>query len=102
MPRTRTTPEPTKTIYYDTIELVVLQIAYDSNMQISLPATTMGYGVMNRSASGEEISTTREVIAWNEIPESVKTAWKEIFTKSLLDATNKGLIGAGTDGNDLP
>ena len=102
MPRTRTTPTPIKTAHYDTIDIMVLQIAYDSNLQVSLPNTKFSYGITNRDAAGWPVNEVSVEIPWGELPPSVKTDLRSIFDKALLDAENKGHMGEGTDGNDIP
>ena len=102
MPRTRTTPTPTKTVYFDTIDALVLQVGYDNNMQLSAVNTKFLYAISNRDAVGAVVENKVEEIPWLDLPAPVKTAFKDLFAKALLDAADKGLIGAGADSNDLP
>jgi hypothetical protein len=102
MPRTRTTPTTTKTIHYDTVDVMVLQIGYDNNLQMSAVGTNFTYAITNRDAGGGIIEHKKVEIPWTDIPAGVRTKLREIHAVVLTHAENQGIIGAGTDANDLP
>ena len=101
MPRTRTTPEALKTAHYDTIDLLGVQIAYNSNMEASAAGTEFIYSFSHRDAAGEVIESYQEKIPWGDLPGPVKTILRDLYSKALQDAEIKGHLGAGTDENDL-
>ncbi len=102
MPRARNTPEPKKVAHYDTIDIIGLQIAYDSNMQFSAPATELIYGVTDRDAAGSPIENKTVSIPWGDLPESSRKMLKTLFNKVIAHAEKNGHIGEGTDSNDIP
>lgn len=101
MARTRTTPESKPAIELDTIEQFAVNLAYDATGTVDPDGITFTYVVNNRDASGNVIESNTRTIKFANWPASVKADLKAVYTRVLADAENQGLIGAGTDTDDL-
>jgi hypothetical protein len=77
--------------------------------ELDLDLNTFSYTVTNRDSSRNVNSVHTEYFtllkpdgtAHSDIL-PIKAPLKDILTKALMDARNKGLIGAGTDTEDIP
>ena len=101
MARTRTTPATSPQITQDTIDYFIVQIGRDSAGVANPALTTLKYMVSNRLADGTPVVKTEESQTISEWSGALQTGIEAAFDAVLVDAENQGLIGAGTDSDDL-
>ena len=101
MARIRTTPETYETITEDVISEFKLSIEYNSDGTVNQQNTRFGYFAQNRNSEGKILNTQGRSIAMENWPAALKTDIKALYTRILADAESQGLIGAGTDTDDL-
>jgi hypothetical protein len=101
MPRTRNTPTTRPAIEIDTVEQFGVVMAYNENGSVDTDNVKFTYIVNNRSSAGDVIESQQRVLPFANWPNPVKAELKAIYLRVLADAESQGLIGAGTDTDDL-
>ena len=102
MTRTRTSPEVKPSVAIDTIEQFGVTMAYDAAGAVDIANVKFSYVANNRAADGSVIESQVRELDFQGLPGAVKTDLRAIYNRVLADAEASGLIGAGTDTDDLP
>lgn len=103
MARNRTTPTdlPTVTITTDRILNFGVVMEYNADGSPNTDSIVFQYEIEHVDSNGKRTGIAVERIAFADWTTAVKTDLKAIRDKVLVDAENKGHIGAGTDSDDL-
>lgn len=102
MARTRTTPESTPDVTTDYVMQFGVIMAYDEAGNPDTDNIKFVYVVNNTDGAGGVIRSQVREVKFANWPAGVKTDLKAVYNRVLTDAENAGLIGAGTDSDDLP
>ena len=102
MARTRTTPETRPSIALDTLESFALTMGYTAAGVANTSRISFRYVVNNRLADGTVVDTQAKTIPFANLSAPLKSALESFYAAVLADAQSEGLIGAGTDSDDLP
>ena len=100
MTRVRTNPVNI-TVTEDRITGFTLGIEYNADGTINQQNTRFGYFVENINSIGEVVDTQGRGVNMEDWPQSLRDDIKVLYDRILIDAENQGLIGAGTDTNDI-
>lgn len=100
MTRVRTTPVNI-TVIEDRITSFTLAIEYHADGTINQQNTRFGYFVDNMNSDGEVVDTRGRGVNMEDWPAALKADIKTLYDRILIDAENQGLIGPGTDTDDL-
>ena len=102
MARTRTTPETQEEITTDYVMQFGVVMAYNDNGTPNTDGIKFVYTVNAADANNVVVKSQVRELVFANWPAAVKTELKAIYARVLADAENQGLIGAGTDSDDLP
>ncbi len=102
MARTRTNPESRPTITTDRLMQFGATIAYNDNGTPDTDNIDFFYVVNNLDADGDVVQSTKQIVDFTDWPVNFKADIKSLRDKVLIDATARGLMGTGTDTDDLP
>ncbi len=102
MARTRTNPETRPTITTDRLMQFGATIAYNANGTPDTDNIDFFYVVNNLDADGDVVKSTKQIVDFKDWPATFKSDIKAVRNKVLIDATARGLMGSGTDTDDMP
>ena len=102
MTRTRTTPGTSPPVTQDTIEYVTLVIGRHADGTINSDYTKLQYHIANRIADGTVVNRPSAVAVLATWSAGLQAGVEAMYDAVLVDAESKGLIGAGSDSDDIP
>lgn len=102
MARIRNTPETQPSITADRIVRFGVAIAYKEDGTPDPQGTTYRVSVAHLDAAGAVVDWSNKEVKFSSLPQPLKIDLKAGYQKTLALLENAGLIGAGTDTDDLP